>query len=341
MTPLLKHPVLRCGAVAGAVALVMPTTGPALAVAQSLSPERGTLVVVNKRANTASVIDIETGGTIAELPTGLGPHEATISRDGRTAVVTDYAGGNSLTVIDVTRPAVVRTIDLSRYPRPHGIAFLPGDSIVAVTSEASQQVVLVRVSDGSVVQAIPTGQRGSHMLAVVASGRRIYTSNGAGTVSELDAHAGERVGILDVAPQLEAITVTPDGEEVWVGSNERGTVSVLNTQTGEIDEALRGLSWPYRIFITPDQRLAVIPDLRRDEVRFVDRATRRELKVLAIPASGPQGLTLGPDGRSLYLSLNRQDRLAVIDLASMEVVRYIETGSGPDGVVFSPLTLQH
>jgi YVTN family beta-propeller protein len=309
---------------------------PALA-AQGVSTEAGTLVVVNKQANTANVIDVASGEMVATLPTGRGPHEAAISSDGRWAVVTDYSGGNSLTVIDIAQPAVARTVDLSQYPRPHGIAFLPGDSLVAVTSEASQNVVFVRVADGAIAGAISTGQSGSHMLALVGSGRWIYTSNGAGTVSQLDVVNRTRTRILDVAPRLEAITVTRDGREVWVGSNERGTVSVVNTETGTVADVIPDFDWPYRILITPDNRLAIIPDLDLHTVRFFDRRTKRELGAMAMPGAGPQGLTLGPDGRTLYLSLSQQNRVAVIDVETREVLRYIETGSGPDGVVFSRL----
>ena len=334
MFPALPGPIRLTMFVLGMLATTLP------AGAQTLRPESGTLVVVNKRANTASIIDVASGETISTLPTGRGPHEVAITSDGRTAVVTDYAGGNSLTVIDITRPAVVHTVDLSQYPRPHGIAVLPGDSVVAITSEASQNVVLVGESDGRIIRAIPTGQKGSHMLAVIGNGQRIYTANGAGTVSELDARRGTRTRILDVAPQLEAITVTRDGREVWVGSNSRGTVSVVDTRSGNVQTALPGFSWPYRIFITPDNDLTVIPDLRLHRVRFFDRATRRELDALDLPSAGPQGLTLGRDGRTLYLSLSQQNRVAVIDLQTKAVVRYISTGTGPDGVVYSPIVLR-
>jgi len=65
----------------------------------------GTLVVVNKRASTATIVDVRSGATLATLPTGNGPHEVVIAKDGSRAVVTDYGGqtaGNSLTVIDVS-----------------------------------------------------------------------------------------------------------------------------------------------------------------------------------------------------------------------------------------------
>lgn len=329
----MKAPVL------GAVVACLSTTCLASigAAAQSATNETGTLVVVNKAENTASIIDLATRRTVATLPTGTGPHEVALSGDGRWAVVTDYAGGNSLTVIDVSVPAVVRTIDLSRYPRPHGIAFLPGDSLVAVTSEASQNVVFAHVARGEIVNNVSTGQRGSHMLAVVGSGAVIYTSNGAGTVSELDVPRKARTRVMDVAPQLEAITVTKDGGEVWVGSNAEGTVNVVNTRTGETEHSLPGFSWPYRILITPDNAVAIIPDLRNHDLRFFDRVTKREIASVDFPGAGPQGLTLGGNRRTLYLSLNAENRIAVMDLETKEVTGYIPTGAGPDGIVYSPI----
>ena len=117
-------------------------------------------------------------------------------------------------------------------------------------------------------------------------------------------------------------------------------MSIVDTRSGNVEAALPGFSWPYRIFITPDNGLTIIPDLRLHSVRFFDRATRRELQALDLPSAGPQGLTLGGDGRTLYLSLSQQNRIAVIDLQTKQVVRHIPTGAGPDGVVYSPIVLQ-
>lgn len=309
----------------------------------TLDGQTGTLVVLNKGSATADIIDIATGRTLATVQTGSGPHELAITKDGSTAVGTDYgsrSGGSTLTVIDVPGRRVVRTIDLGRHRRPHGIAFLPGDSLLAVTSEESRHVVIIRVSDGEVVRAIPTDQGGSHMLALIGDGGRIYTSNGGdNSVSELDVGTGRHVRTFAVPPRPEAITVTPSGDEVWVGSNSRGTVSVLNTETGEYVEVLDGFGWPYRILITPDNRLVLIPDLRNNQLRFVDRQSRRELKVLDIADSGPEGITLSGDGKVAFLALSQRDQVAVIDLEAMEIVRYIATGSRPDGIAYSPLVL--
>ncbi|HJU66242.1 MAG TPA: hypothetical protein VJ596_11220 [Gemmatimonadaceae bacterium] len=301
----------------------------------------GTLVVTNKAASTATIIDVASGRTLATLPTGQGPHEVVISSDGRLAVVTDYgaqAGGNTLTVIDVPGRRVARTIDLGEYRRPHGIAFLPGDSLVAVTSEATRNVVIVNVVQGAVRKAIPTQHEGSHMVGVTADGARAYTGDiGSNTVSELDIRAGRYVRSFSVPTEPEAVNVTPDGQDVWAGSNNTGKVSVVDTRTGEVATAAEGFGWPYRILFTPDTKTVLLPDLRREELRFVERASYRELGRLTFSGGGPQGITVTPDGRYAFQSLSRQGRVAIIDVARRAVVGHLSTGPAPDGVVYTTL----
>lgn len=304
----------------------------------------GTLVVLNKAEASASVIDLASRQMVATLPTGDGPHEAVVSADGRTVVGTDYGGrvdGSSLTVIDLPTLRVIRTINLGEHRRPHGVSFLPGDTLVAVTSESSRHVVVVRVADGAIVSAIPTEQSGSHMLAVVGDAKTIYTSNiGDNSVSQLDMVSGRLTRTFDVPPQPEAITVTRDGREVWVGSNAEGSVNVVDTQSGRVAAAARGFGWPYRILITPDNAQVLIPDLRGHVLRFFDRATHAELGSLAFPEAGPQGITLLDDRPIAFLSLSRQNRVAIIDLTTREVRGHLPTGAGPDGIAYSRVTVQ-
>lgn len=313
--------------------------GPGTVFAQG-DRSTGTLVVLNKGANTATFVDVASDRIIATLPTGQGPHELAMTSDGRWAVSTDYAGGNSLTVFDVTGPRAVRTIDLGEYPRPHGAFFLPGDSIVAVTSEASRTVVLVQPFRGEIVAAIPTRADGSHMVAVTGDGTTLYTGDiGEGTVSRLDVASRSKTRNYRVPAQPEAITVSEDGSQLWVGSNAEGYVSVVDTETGEVDSTLSGFQWPYRILILEERDLVVIPDLRRSVVRFVDYDERRDIETLSLPGEGPQGVFATPDGETLFLSLSASGQVAVIDLDTREIVRRIDVGPTPDGIGWSPVVV--
>jgi len=308
------------------------------AVSIAAAQPRGTLVVTNKTPSTATIIDIAGNKILATLPTGAGPHEVTISSDGSLAVVTDYGGAprRTLTVIDVPGLRVARTIDLGQYTAPHGIVFLPGDSLVAVTSEATRNVVVVNVVAGAVRRAIATEEAGSHMVGVTADATHAYTGNiGGNTVSELDLRAGRISRRFPVPAQPEAINVTPDGKEVWVGSNATGVVSVVDLATGSVSPAAEGFGWPYRVLFSPDTRTVMLPDLRREELRFVDRASKRELGRLPFPGGGPQGIAITPDGRYLFQSLSREGRIAIVEAAGRKVLGYLAAGETPDGVAFT------
>jgi DNA-binding beta-propeller fold protein YncE len=303
---------------------------------------KGTLIVTNKSPSTATIIDVESSRILATLPTGQGPHEIVLSSDGRTAVVTDYSGqpGKTLTVIDVPGLRVVGTIDLGTYTRPHGIVYLPGDSLVAVTSESTGNVVIVSIPGRAVRSAIATRGNGSHMVGVTADGRRGYTGNmGSNTVSELDLSTGQFVRSWDVPTTPEAINVTPDGREVWVGSNATGRITVVDPASGRIATAAEGFGWPYRVLYSPDLKTVLLPDLRKEELRFLDRASRRELSRLSFPGGAPQGITITPDGRYALESLSGQARVVIIDMATRQVAGYLAAGETPDGIAYTTVVV--
>ena len=121
-----------------------------------------TLVVLNKAEATASLIDIESGEGVATLPTGEGPHEADTTPDGKFVLCTNYGTaenpGSTLTLIDVAKAEVVKTIDLDVYRRPHGVRWLSDGRRAVVTVEDNMAVLIVDVEVGKVEKAIETDQ---------------------------------------------------------------------------------------------------------------------------------------------------------------------------------------
>ncbi len=314
---------------------------PALGMAQIPDGLRGTLVVLNKRGHDASFIDLASGEIIATLPTGRGPHELIVTDDGRWAIGTDYSGGDSLTVFDVENLQVARTIDLSDYPRPHGILFLPGQRQVIVTSEASRQLVIVDFHSGEIVRDMGTGQPGSHMVALAADGSVAFTSNGEGdSVSVIDVPEGQLLSTLDVPDRPEAITSNDSGSEIWVGSNDEGVVTVFAAADGAQLAQWDGFSWPYRILFTKDERYVVMPDLNNNDLRLFDAQAKVELGSIDLSGTRPQGVTWYSDDRTLFLSLAGRDEVLVIDIESRAILGRYQTGSSPDGIAYSPLRLR-
>lgn len=323
------------------LALCLPA---ACAQREDLQPPTGlagTLIVLNKSGHDASFIDLASGELLATLPTGRGPHEIIVTDDGRWAIGTDYSGGNSLTVFDVENLIVHKTIDMSDYPYPHGILFLPGQEEVIVTSEISGKLVIVNFHEGKISRTIDTNQNGSHMVAVSADGSVAYTSNGdSNSVSVIDIPNGQFVKSIAVPRRPEAITTNKAGSEIWVGSNDGSVVSIVSPETEKVTTQWPGFNWPYRILLTEDELFAVMPDLGNGSLRFFDARSRVELGSIDFGRSQPQGVTFYSDDRTLFLSLAGEDKVAVIDIESRKILGEYATGNSPDGIAYSPLVLR-
>lgn len=329
--------------------LVLPT----LVAAQATPWPRGTIVVSNMRDSSATIVDAATGQVRATVRTGNGPHEVAGSHDGRWAVVSNYgvrgAPGNTLTVIDVARAAVARTIDLGSYQRPHGMRFLPGDTLLAVTSETSQAVLLVDLRQDKVVRLLPTHGRTSHMLAMTTNGDRIFTANiSDGSVSVIDPRDTSAVRTVPVARATEGIGAAPDGGRVWLGSNADSIVVVVDPTGATRPDTIRGFGMPYRIALTPDGRRAVISDPVRGEILVIDATTHRELSRIVVPrdslvetaevpgSPSPEGVAVSDDSRWAFVTLQGRNRVVWVDLARGAIVRSAPTGTWSDGIAFVP-----
>lgn len=290
------------------------------------------IVVANQQSASASLIPGD-GGVARHLAVGNGPHEAAISPDGRTAVVTIYGAqipGSQLAVIDLERDTVIRTIELAPYTRPHGVVFLADrNDRVVVTSESTQNIVLVDLNTGA-MEAIATGARGSHMVAVNAAGTRGWTANVAdNSVSELDLVRRRLIRSFAVPLRPEGIAVTPDGAEVWVGSNETGAVSVVSTASGSIIATLTETRFPYRLTAFPNGRRIAIVDGMGNRLVIADVATHAI--VGGIDLVSPRGVAIAPDSRTGYVTL-AEGALAIVDLEAMAVLRTVAVQASPDGV---------
>jgi len=317
---------------------------PVLLGAQSI------LVAGNKPTNTVTLVDLASGATLATLPTGLGPHEAAASHDGKWAVVTDYgtgpAPGSSLTLVNLDTKTVAGKIDLGRYRRPHGVQFLPGDSLIVVSVEADSAVLVVHVASGALRRVLRTNQRTSHMVSLRADGKFGYTSNiSSNSISEVNIATGESRA-LTVGNQPEGIGARPDGREVWAGSNTAGTISVVDVATWRVSATITVGERPYRVSFTPDGKIAIASLTASSRVRLYDATTRAELATIEISGTSaatdlarggaqPVGIAYSSDSRYAYVACQGIDAVAIIDLRERRLVKTVPVGPGPDAVAIA------
>lgn len=291
------------------------------------------LIVGNKGEDTVSFISLQSGRECARLPTGKAPHEIAVSPDGQqAAVVAD--GGSSIDLYDVRGRKHLRTIDLAPNAGPHGILW-PKPSRIVVTFDRSNSVAILDPRNGAFA-SVPTGQRGSHMLAVSPDRRRAYVANIlSGTVSVIDLVRKLKEGDITTGGNPEGLAITPDGKQLWVGDNSGPRVRVIDLAKRSVIATLPTDPIAIRLAITPDGRTAITSNFTSGTLTLFDVPTRLPLRTIALsrsPKAMQVTLAISRDSRTAYVAETGSDRVAEVDLASGTVRRRIATGKAGDGL---------
>jgi YVTN family beta-propeller protein len=310
----------------------------------------GTILVANMDDDSVWLIDAATGTRRASLATRIAPHEIAVSHDGRIAAVMNYGDergpGNLVQFVDVSAGVPLHEVSIEGYERLHGAAFLPGDSLLALTSERTGEILVVSARDGGLRRALPTGGRATHMLAL--AGRWIYAANIVdGTVSRIDLAGDAPPLVWPAGTRTEGVAATPDGREGWTGSMDGGFVVGVDGATGEVVARIDGLTVPYRLAVTPDGATVVVSDPEGGTLVLIDRARGMMTAAVDVDAAAeqaglgavasPQGFVLSPDGDWAFVSANAIAKVAIVHLPSRSVVRFVDAGAAPDGIAFSPV----
>jgi DNA-binding beta-propeller fold protein YncE len=295
------------------------------------------LAVLNKAEATLSLIDPVSMKPVTKIPTGDGPHEVVFSADGKTAFVANYGNqtpGNSLTIVDVAAGKETKRVDLLPFIRPHGVQFIGGK--LYFTAEANRAIARFDPAIGKVDWMMGTGQNGSHMLAVSNDQKRIVTANiGSDSVTVFDfmsvPPAGSKITQIAVGKQPEAVDLSPDGKEVWVGLNAEGMAEVVDVAGAKSVAKIDIKGRPYRVRFTPDGKQVICTMLPTRELVFIDAATRKETARMKLDGV-PLGIAFSADGKTAFLTLNEPDAVIKVDLEKKEIKGRVEAGKGPDGI---------
>jgi len=318
-----------------ALNLLLPSHAPA----QSQTPSPA-LLVLNKGNATLSIIDPATLKTVAQIPTGEGPHELAVSDDGKFAFVANYGArtpGNTISVMDLLAQKELRRVDLGVLRRPHGITFIDGK--VWFTAEQNKLIARYDPATNQFDGLLGIGQNGTHMLVFSKDRSLCFISNiGSDSITLLQRASDPSdwtLANIPVGKGPEGADISPDAHEFWAANSGDGTVSIIDVAAKKVVQTLDlRTNRSNRLKFTPDGKLILISDLGGSGLVVVDVASRKEIKRLNLGRQ-PEGILIVPDGSRAYVALAGEKTVAVLDLKSLEVTARISTGNDPDGLAWT------
>jgi YVTN family beta-propeller protein len=134
-----------------------------------------------------------------------------------------------------------------------------------------------------------------------------------------------------------ALALTPDGNRLLVANQTAGSVSLVDTATGEVlHEAATG-DRPAGVAISPDGRRGVVAhwygyDLARLEIRD----DRIEVTGRVEVGPEPRGVAISADGKTAFVAVGVANEVVQVDLDRLKVAARVTVGREPRGIALSP-----
>jgi len=308
----------------------------------------GTVVVVNQAADSVTLIDLATMEAYRHVDVVGGPHEVAVSPDGSRAMVTNYNSRvtgpqKTLSLLSLPGGAVIRTIDLGAYSKPHDVQWVDEGRVV-VTVEANQALLLVNTESSAIERVFRTGRDGSHMLSLAPDHRRLYASNmgGGGSITVFDFETARKIRDIDTGKECEGVGVSPDGRWLWAGNRAEDTVSIIDTQSLEVVRTLDTSGFPYRVEFTPNGRYALVPHARSGTLMVGDVAGQNvarhiPLGLTRVEQPSTAGVFPHPDNVHAFVTVRNDNSMLVLNLETGKTLARVEVQQSPDGVAWSPV----
>jgi YVTN family beta-propeller protein len=328
--------------------------------AASAQTPSSTLLVLAKSDNTVAIVDPATLQILAHLPAGPDPHEIIASDDGRLAFISNYGGLdsalNTISVVDLVDRRGLPPIDLGALRSTHGLAFAGGE--LYFTAETNKVVGRYDPASQRVDWILGTGQDRTHMVVVSKGLDQIITSNvNSATISIIEKVSqpngggprprgppgGPRktweVTNVPAGNGVEGFDVSPDGKEIWAANARDATVTIIDVATKKATQTLPiPVKGANRLKFTPDGKRVLISGLGAgaggSSLVVMDASTHKEVKQLTL-GGGAAGILVSPDGSRAFVAVSTADKVAVLDLKTLEVVGQISAGKQPDGLAWA------
>lgn len=315
------------------------TTGMAPA-AVAVSPDGRKFYIADRGSRdirivrSSTLIDLRSPVAVAGIPRSV-----VASPDGKRIYVA--SAGVGVLVMDAANAVGIDTIMLPSIndggrDNPQGLAISP-DGAWLLVSEGSGggSVKLFRTADKAELRSFSFPPDTAPLgVAFSPDGARVYvaaanlTAASAGSLLVYDAATGASIDSETVGVLPTALTVSPDGNLVFITNKDSGTVSVYDTAAGNIAMTVPVGNAPTGVAISPDGARVYVANQNNNHVSIFEVSTGASVVGSPIAVgSAPVAIAINPMGTSAYVS-NVMGSPLVVEIGGMRTLTVARGGSG-------------
>lgn len=294
--------------------------------------QANTVVVLNSRDATVSLLDQTTYQELSTFSVGKEPHHLMATPDNKSVVVAS-AVSNELIFLDPKSGQIQRRI--SGIADPYQIGFSP-DRKWFVANALRLDRVDIYAYDGKdmkLAKRIPLARLPSHMAFSSDSKTVFITQQGSNQISAIDLGTQQVKWTMPVGKLPAGIAMTQDDKYLLVGIMGSDYVEVIDWRTQKSVKRIKAGEGTHQFHSTLDRRYFFVSNRLSNTINIIDTQTLTNVGTIDVPG-GPDCMELTEDGKTLWVTLRWIKKVAVIDVPSKKVIKLIPVGRSPHGVYF-------
>lgn len=310
------------------------------------------LTIVEENAGYVSFYDVVTFKKSGSVKVGDLPHEIAITKDEKTAYVTNFGikdydsgigtPGASISVIDIPSRAekyrlyTFNSTEHKDYAQidsaPHGVKLRPPvENQLYVNLEHTGKLFVYDLKTRMIIKKFAVSPN-THNLFFSPDGKVLWLMAAKDGVIKMNAETGEIIGNYASSTPVRGLKYTPDHRYLMVSAVNQ--ISFIDPETLEVKKQFNNLGVGAILYsdITPDQKFILAPAAFDNQVLVIDVETGNVIKRL-VTGLNPILALIDTAGKYAYISNATDTHVTQIDLATF-TTKKIKTKDGSNGLAF-------
>ena len=290
----------------------------------SVAKGTGHLFISSEKDHVITVLDSKTYKVIKEIRTAARPRHLQFNAD-RTRIYVACGDGNAIDVIDVNKLALVDRIGALDDPELFDLS--PNANTMYVSLEEDAKLGIIDLNKYF-------SEREEKPELIVGEVTNVGDEEGDEEDEEEEEENLTGMTTVEVGEEPEGVLVSPDGNTVYVTSEVANMVHVVDVASNTVKANIVVGNRPRRFAMTPDKRELWVTNELGASVTIIDATANKIKETIPFAPKGfrveditPVGITMTRDGQTAFVALGRANHVAVVDVASREIEKYLLVGN--------------
>lgn len=201
----------------------------------AITPDGHYVIATHALRGYISVVDLATNKVVHTIKTGNVPNSAVVTRDSKTAYVSN-TGSNNIVAVDLTKWQVTRT--LASGPSPEHLVLSPDEKTLYVANVMSGSVSAVSVKSGKLIRTYKIASN-VHGLDISGDGHTLFVSSKKDNkFVELNIKTGKQRALALSPSPYHLNTITGTGK-VYVSSSKKPVIWVIDQKSDKLIDTIK------------------------------------------------------------------------------------------------------